>query len=311
MIEKTLFSIETPYRQNFEIKGFEFGAGDPSCAIVGSLRGDEVQQMYTCARIVKELRKLEQEKAVIRGRSILVIPCVNSFSMNVGSRFWPTERADLNRLFPGNPEGQTASRVVGALFDVVKNYEYGIQFISPTLPGDFAPHIRIMETGHMNTNLGNLFGLPFIQIRTPRPIDTATINYNWQMWQTFAFSIYTPETSHIDEGEADIAVSSVLRFLSRTGIIKYQSLSGYLPTIFADKELATVTTPRGGIFRRCVNPMDEVAYGDLLAEILDPLTAEVIARMKSPTKGVIFHAMRKPLATEHEIAFKIIRRMHR
>ena len=32
----------------------------------------------------------------------------------VGSRFWPTERADLNRLFPGNPEGQTAARTMMA-----------------------------------------------------------------------------------------------------------------------------------------------------------------------------------------------------
>ncbi len=311
MTEKILYSIDTPYRQKFEIRGFEFGSGEASCAIVGSLRGDEVQQMYTCSRVVKALRKLEQEKAIIRGRSILVIPCVNYFSMNVGSRFWPMDGADLNRLFPGNAEGETSSRISGALFEAVKDYEYGIQFISPNLPGDFPPHIRVMETGYTNMNLGNLFGLPFVQIRTPRPIDTATLNYNWQMWQTHAFSIYTQQTSHIVEEEADVAVSAALRFLSRVGIIKYQSLSGYVPTIFADKELATMVTPRGGIFRRLANPGDEVAYGDLIAEILDPLTAEVIARMKSPTKGVIFYAMRKPLVTEHEIAFKIIRRMHR
>lgn len=29
--------------------------------------------------------------------------------------------------------------------------------------------------------LGNLFGLPYVVMRTPKPIDTTTLNHNWQM----------------------------------------------------------------------------------------------------------------------------------
>ena len=31
------------------------------------------------------------------------------------------------------------------------------------------------------------------------PIDTTTLNYNWQIWETNAFSIYTKETDEVDE----------------------------------------------------------------------------------------------------------------
>ena len=31
------------------------------------------------------------------------------------------------------------------------------------------------------------FGLPYAFIRTPRPYDTTTLNYNWQIWETKAF----------------------------------------------------------------------------------------------------------------------------
>lgn len=61
--------------------------------------------------------------------------------------------------------------------------------------------------------LGNLFGLPYVVMRTPKPIDTTTLNYNWQIWESNAFSVYTKETAHIDEDSAAQAVSAVLRYL--------------------------------------------------------------------------------------------------
>lgn len=30
-------------------------------------------------------------------------------------------------------------------------------------------------------------------MRKPEPIDTITLNYNWQIWETNAFSVYTKE----------------------------------------------------------------------------------------------------------------------
>ena len=62
---------------------------------------------------------------------------------------------------------------------------------------------------------------PYVVIRSPKPYDTTTLNYNWQIWETSAFSVYTSATDRIDEASAKQAVASVMRFLSRMGIIKY------------------------------------------------------------------------------------------
>lgn len=40
-----------------------------------------------------------------------------------------------------------------------------------------------------------------------------------------------------------------------------------------------------------------------------PVTAEVEAEILCPTSGVVFFALKKPLTTEHEVAFKVIRRL--
>lgn len=101
MREETLYELETPYRQKFRIKGFRFGEGEKVCAMVAAVCGNEVQQMYVCALLVKKLHKLEEQGAIAPGNELLVVPCVNHFSMNVGSRFWATDKTNINRMFPG------------------------------------------------------------------------------------------------------------------------------------------------------------------------------------------------------------------
>ena len=75
------------------------------------------------------------------------------------------------------------------------------------MPGDFIPHVKMMDTGFQSASLANLFGLQYVVIRKPKPMDTVTLNYNWQMNGTNAFSIYTNSTDMIDEKSARQAVS--------------------------------------------------------------------------------------------------------
>lgn len=93
--------------------------------------------------------------------------------------------------------------------DQLVQHQQTIHFASFYLPGDFVPHVRIMNTGYQTASLGNLFGLPYVVMRKPEPIDTTTLNYNWQIWETNAFSVYTKETDEIDEHSAQEAVAAV------------------------------------------------------------------------------------------------------
>lgn len=142
----------------------------------------------------------------------------------------------------------------GELFEKVKGYSYGIQFASFYMPGDFIPHVRMMETGYQNASLANLFGLQYVVIRKPKPMDTVTLNYNWQMNGTNAFSIYTNSTDLVDDRSARQAVSSVLRFLTRMGILKYNNHSGYIASVINEYDLLPVKTYDAGFYRHLKNP---------------------------------------------------------
>lgn len=310
MKKEVIYSLASPYRETMDVYGYRFGEGRKSACIVGAIRGNEVQQLYVCSQLIKKLKKLEAAGAIVTDNEIMVVPSVNNYSMNTGKRFWAVDNTDVNRMFPGYNLGETTQRIAAGLFDTVKEYDYGIQFASFYMPGDFIPHVRMMDTGIQSASLATLFGLTYVVVRKPKPIDTTTLNYNWQLWETSAFSVYTSETDLVDEDSARQAVSAVLRFLTRMRILRYHSHSGYIATVVGEEELTQVKTNAGGIYRRLKAPGEEVQMGEVLAEIIHPYEGEVISRILAPTEGIIFFAHTKPLVTENEIIYKIIRRLH-
>lgn len=310
MIKESLYTFKSPYRQDMHMYGYHFGRGEKSACIVGAIRGNEVQQLYICSKLVQRLKELEQKGAIASGKCITVIPSVNNYSMNVGKRFWPSDNTDINRMFPGYNLGETTQRIAAGLFEAVKGYEYGIQLASFYIPGDFVAHVRMMDTGYQNASLANLFGLPYVVIRKPRPIDTTTLNYNWQVWESNAFSVYTNKTDSIDEQSAQQAVSAILRFLNRMGILRYNCHGGFISSTINEDELMSVVSDVPGIFLRRKNAGEEVQVGDVLAEIIDPLEGEIREQILAPSDGVIFFAHDEPLVMEHSTVFKLIKRLH-
>lgn len=310
MIIQDIYKLHSTYREDMCIKGYQFGKGDKAACIVGPVRGNEIQQLYICSQLVRTLKELENNGCISAGKQILVIPVVNAYSINVGNRFFGVKEADINRSFPGSSVGEPASRLSDALLKEIKEYMYGIQFASFYMQGEFVPHVRMMETGYQNTSLANLFGLPYVVVRKPTPIDTKTLNYNWQDEMTAAFSVYTNKNTEIDEESSKQAVAAVLRFLKRMGTIRYESHSGYISHVLYEKDLSDVNAARGGIFRGKVRAGDDVRYGSLLAEIIDPYDGSVRESMLAPTDGIVFFAHTESLINQYDIAYRLIHRLH-
>lgn len=306
MKRNIIFEETSLYRAPFRVRGFEFGAGEKSACIVGNMRGNKVQQIYICSQLVKHLKRLEEQGRIHQGHSILVIPSVNPYSVNSKERFWPIDKTDINRMFPGYDLGETTQRIAAGVFEVIKDYQYGIQFSSFYMPGRFMPHVRMMKTGYENVEMAKQFGMPYVVQRKIRPYDTTTLNYNWQLWDTNAYSIFSTSTTEIDEKSAKDAVHSVLRFLAKQGIIDYTTHNGYISSVVTDTDMISVRTKTAGIFESKIEVGTEVVTGQLLAQIIDPLEGEVKEELRSPVDGIVFFGHNDPLTYANTAVFKII-----
>ena len=306
MKKRVIYEIKALYRDNFRVTGYEFGEGEKSVCIVGSMRGNEVQQLYVCSLLVKKFKQLEEEGRIKKGHRVLIIPSINPYSMNIQKRFWPTDNTDINRMFPGYDQGETTQRIADGVFQEIKDYTYGIQFTSFYMPGEFMPHIRMMEEGYSKVELAKQFDMPYVVLRKVRPYDTTTLNYNWQVWDTQAFSFYTTTTSRIDRKSAGQAVLSVLKFLAAQNIVTYNGPRTTASKVVEDVDMVSVQTAKSGIFEALVRVGEHVEEGQPLANIVHPYDGEIMETLYAPLDSVVFFMHSDPLTYADTAVFKLV-----
>ncbi len=308
MKEEVLFTMETPYRQPLAVKGWFFGAPEKkTLAVMGALRGNEIQQMYLCARLIRSLRELELSGSLSEDCGILVIPCANQFSMNVGRRFWAADNTDINRMFPGYDAGETTQRIAAWIFEALQGYTYGVHVASLYLPGSCLPHLRIMKTGYQTPETARDFGLPYVALRQPHPYDTTTLNYNWQIWDTQAFSLYTPTTDRIDTASADKGVEAILRFLQKRGLCRCSVEEQDKEICIFDEEILCNVKPEvGGLLVHKTVLGSRVQQGQPLAEVLDPCGGTLRQILCAPMDGRIFFAHESCLINGFDVALRVL-----
>ena len=306
MREVTIYKIKALYRDDLRIKGYEFGKGKPAVCIVGAMRGNEVQQLYVCSQLVKKFKQLEEEGRIANGKKILIIPCINPYSFNTQKRFWCTDNTDINRMYPGYNLGETTQRIADAVFRVVSTYPIGIQFASYYMPGEFLPHVQMMDTGRDYMELAKQFEMPYVVKRKVRPYDTTTLNYNWQIWDTKAFSFYTTTTTSIDRASAGQALLSILGFLAKQNIVKYQGPSGQVSRVISDTDLVSVQTAKSGIFETMTVVGQQVRTGTPLANIIDPYEGTILETIYAPCDCTVFFMHSDPLTYANTAVFKLV-----
>lgn len=307
MKKEIIYEMTSPYRDTFRIRGFRFGEGEETVAIVGPMRGDEVQQQYICAQLVTELQQIERRGEICDGKSILVIPTCNPFSLNVNSRFWSMDNTDINRMFPGYDKGETTQRIAGAIFQRIKDYKYGMQLASYYVPGDFIPHVRMLKTGYEAVEEAKLFGMPYVTVRKPLPFDTTLLNYNWQIWESKAFSIYAGHTDKIDQQSTRLTLNAILRFIRKVGVTERKvPMMSHYSVVFDESVLINLQAHHAGILQHIQVAGAQVTAGDTLARITDPLTGDILEELKTPVSGVVFFTHNRPLIYQNALLYKIL-----
>ena len=265
------------------------------CIVTGT-HGDELEGQYVCFRLNQIIRaQLERLNGTVE-----IYPALNPLGIDSITRGIPTFDLDMNRIFPGDPQG--------AMPKQIKGYTYGIQLASFYISGDFVPHVRLMRTGYEDTEGAKLFGMPYITLRQPLPFDTTLLNYNWQIWETKAYSLYGGMNDGVESPVTAEMIGTILRFAQRIGLTRKPvvGIPDFNPQVIDESSFCSVRTPQAGIFYRLKGAGAKVQEGEPLARIIDPYEGSVRAEITSPTDGIIFFAHNKPLALANTLLFNIL-----
>ncbi len=131
-------------------------APGPTLFVSAAVHGDELNG----TGIVRELI-LAAPFELITG-SLVLIPVVNMLGLDRHQRYLP-DRRDLNRCFPGHPNGTPAARYAHAFFQsVVAQCDYGIDFHTAAVRRTNYPNIRADMENPAARRLARAFGCELI-----------------------------------------------------------------------------------------------------------------------------------------------------
>ena len=104
-----------------KIKIYEFGSNGETILITSGIHGDEHNSIATVRNLIKLLKKTRQEK--FKGK-IMIIPIANPNAFKYKKRKSLIDETDLNRVFPGDPEGTATQRHAALIWEIAQEADY-------------------------------------------------------------------------------------------------------------------------------------------------------------------------------------------
>ena len=120
--------------------------------IIGGVHGDEIGGVM----IARELKGWLQGKGI---DGVDVIPEVNLQAIENRERAHPTDGKDLNRSFPGDPDGTVSDRLAYDIFQKAKNYDCVIDLHTYGVGGRCIPYMLTDLKKEYNVELCKQVGL--------------------------------------------------------------------------------------------------------------------------------------------------------
>lgn len=226
----------------------------PRVFITGTVHGDEICGVG----IVRELL-FERLPTLERG-TLVCVPAVNVYGLESHSRYLP-DRRDLNRCFPGSPNGSLSSRLAHTVFkNVLTQCDYGIDFHTAALRRTNYPNVRGDMRDPGVAKLARAFGMELI-VNGAGP--TGSLRRCAVKAGVPTIILEAGEVWKFEPGVLELGVRGVLNVLRELKIIKGEP--DRPPFQVSLNKTRWVRAEHGGILRYHVRPGDFVRKGDYLA----------------------------------------------
>ena len=311
MIE-TICSVRLPVDETLEIKKNRIIPENPSneplkrISIVTGIHGDELEGQYVCFELQ---RRIAAQKEMLTG-IVDIYPAMNPLGIDSITRGIPAFDLDMNRLFPGNIDGNMTEYLAAGIIDDVKGSDCVLDIHASNIYLTEIPQIRINEL-HTETllPLAKEANVDFIWIHGASTVLESTFAYSLNSIGTPVLVLEMGVGMRITASYGDQIVNGIFNLMHKLGIWKGNVLAPRKPIISSDPEDVSYLNARvGGVFIPAVKHWFKLNTGDLIGQIVNPLTGEVLDEVKAPVDGILFTIRDYPVVDEGSLVGRLLRK---
>ncbi|MBX7222156.1 MAG: succinylglutamate desuccinylase/aspartoacylase family protein [Blastocatellia bacterium] len=256
--------------------------------VTAAIHGSEFPGVEALLRLTEKL-----DPAEMRG-TLIAVPIVNVPSFYGRGIFNnPADGKNLNRMFPGNPQGTETERIAYAITsELMPLCDAVIDLHSGDLPEDLSPHLYYRRGGTpeqeiTTRGMAECFGVPYI-VELPLD-DKNAFSGTWYHYAALqgkaAMLVESGRQGLVEESAIQIHERGVRRCLCILGILQ----ETLMPLAFERlSNFFYLNAPAGGLLTMYAHAGERVAEGQLIATIRNHF-GEVVAEVPSPKAAVLLY----------------------
>jgi hypothetical protein len=265
----------------------------PTLCLTAAVHGDELNGIEIVRRVLHEITPGKLSGAVIG------VPIVNVQGFRRGSRYLP-DRRDLNRYFPGNPNGSAAARIAYALFnEVIAHCDALVDLHTGSFERSNLPQIRADLRNPDVVTLTQGFGSMVVLHSKPT---VGTLRHAATLAGIPAVTVEAGGPSQLELAEVKHGVKGIETLLSTLGMVRKKRFWGDPEPVYYKS--SWVRADNGGILLADVSLGSTVRKGDLLGTITDPMSNQR-SELFSPYSGRIIGLARNQVVMPGFAAFHV------
>lgn len=308
---KTVASVSLPVDEVLTIKKRRIQPkgktkGMKRISIVTGIHGDELEGQYVCYELGK---RIEAEFDKLTG-IVDIYPAMNPLGIDSITRGIPAFDLDMNRLFPGNKEGNMTEYLASGIMKDVSGSDLVVDIHASNIYLTEIPQIRINELHEKElVPFAKKSNVDFVWVHGASTVLESTFAYSLNSTGTPCLVVEMGVGMRITKSYGDQMVDGIFSLMKELGIWSGKAPKVRKPIISKDyMDVSYLNATTGGLFIPQVNHWVELNEGDVIGEIVNPLTGEVLETVTSPVDGILFTIRDYPIVDEGSLVGRLLRK---
>ncbi len=310
MVEE-IVSVGLPIDETLRIKKNRLLPQNPTegmkrISIVTGIHGDELEGQYVCFELQ---RRILQEKDCLQG-IVDVYPAMNPLGIDSITRGIPAFDLDMNRLFPGNIDGNMTEYLAAGIIEDVAGSDCVLDIHASNLYLTEIPQIRINEL-HEDwlLPLAEKANVDFIWVHGASTVLESTFAYSLNSIGTPTLVVEMGVGMRITKAYGDQLVDGIFSLMKSLGIWTGETKEVRKAIVSRDPaDVSYLNASVGGLFLPVVKHWKELKKGELVGRIVDPLKGEVLDEVLAPVDGILFTIREYPIVDEGSLMGRLLRK---
>lgn len=308
MQTKQVASVALPVGERLLIKKHVIsnGTGKKRLCIVTGTHGDELEGQYICFK----LNQLVQENIEKLNGTLEIYPALNPLGIDSITRGIPNFDLDMNRIFPGNPDGTMEEYIAYTILNDLKGADMVIDVHSSNIFLREIPQVRInINMAKRLTPYARLLNVDFIWIHEAATVLETTLAHSLNSLDTPTLVVEMGVGMRINHRYGNRLVHGILNLMNNMGMWSEQPQPHTItsPVVSVADEVSFINADVSGIFLTEVQNNIIVDEGEEIGAIVSPLTGEVFQQILATAHGLLFTLRAYPVVYQGSLLARIHR----